>query len=299
LPEIVISPIPGGFGQGFPGLVYASTLSYFRADDPPLKGYSSDLQLFYTHLLLSHEIAHQWWGNVVTTYSPSNVWIMEALASYSALLFLEHERGRAAMDRVLDQNRAFLLQKNEADETIESAGAIVLGERLRTSQFPSAMQTVVYDKGAWILHMLRGLMGDDKFFAFLRSLCEDFQFEDLTVEAFQRQAARFIPEDRPDRELRNFFDQWVYNTGIPALDIEYTSRADGGRFEFSAILSQTGVPEWFSIAVPVEIHTAPGRSLLKWVATEGAKTHFQVILQNRPSRVVVDPQLVVLRQPPS
>src|SRR5262249_22150944 len=85
-PTLTVSPIPGGFGQGFPGLIYLSTLSYLKH----LPRMSSDApeaqQLFYADLLQTHETAHQWWGNVVVPSTYRDGWLMEALANYSALL---------------------------------------------------------------------------------------------------------------------------------------------------------------------------------------------------------------------
>ena len=131
--EIVVSPIPGESGQGFPGLVYAPTLSYLDPDEPPLRDLPARERLFYTQLLPAHEIAHQWWGNVVTVSESSDGWLMEALATYSALLWLEDHSGPEARDEVLLQYKDRLLELNEDGEPVESAGAIVLGDRLRSS----------------------------------------------------------------------------------------------------------------------------------------------------------------------
>ena len=292
--EIVISPIPGDFGQGFPGLVYAPTISYLRPGDAPFDEMSRFQQVFYSRMLPAHEIAHQWWGNVVTVHSPSDVWLMEALATYSALLLLEHEQGVEARDEMLAAYRERLLERNEDGDTMESAGAIALGERLRSSKFPNARRLIVYEKGAWIIHMLRGIFGDPDFFAFLRRLLESFEYKDLTTEQFRRLAADSLPEGYPDPGLENFFDQWVYDTGIPKLSVDYRIKGKGPRYTLQGRLVQTGVPESFSVTVPVEIHTTPGRSLTKYIRTEGEITEFRVVLQNRPSRVVADPGKTLL-----
>ena len=297
--EIVISPIPGDFGQGFPGLVYAPTISYLRPGDAPFDRMSRFQQVFYSRMLPAHEIAHQWWGNVVTVLSPSDVWLMEALATYSALLLLENEQGVKARDEILAAYRARLLERNEDGETVESAGAIVLGERLSSSKFPNARRLIVYEKGAWVIHMMRGIFRDAGFFTFLRRLRESFEYKDLTTEQFRRLAADFLPADYPDPGLENFFDQWVYDTGIPKLSVDYRIEGKGSRHTLRGRLVQTGVPESFSVTVPVEIHTIPGRSLTKYIKTEGEVTEFQVVLRNRPSRMVVDPgkTLLALRAP--
>jgi hypothetical protein len=214
---------------------------------------------------------------------------MEALATYSSLLYLEHKRGRPVLDEALAEFKNHLLATNEAGEPIESAGAVVLGSRLRSSRFPTARRVIVYEKGAWILHMLRGIMGDGKFFEFLRSLRDEFEFKVLTNEDFRAHAARFVPAERPDATLVNFFDQWVYGSGIPKLSVSFLNKGKAPRFEFQAQLLQAGVPEHFSVLVPLEIHTLPGRSLTKELLTDGDRTPFDVVLQNAASRVVIDP----------
>ena len=293
-PQIVVSPIPGDFGQGFPGLVYTPTLSYLDPKDAPLRDLSDSERLFYTKLLPVHEIAHQWWGNVVTVNSPADVWLMEAFATYSALLWLEDQSGSKARDGVLRRYKDRLLELNEDGDTVESAGAIVLGDRLRSSKFPNARNVIVYEKGAWILHMLRGILGDDKFLALMRQIRDRYEYKDLTTEDFQKAAARFVPEGWPDPKLEDFFDQWVYETGIPTLSFQHHANGKPPRVRFSGRLIQQNVPEAFTLMAPVEIHTLPGRSLYKWIEAQGESTEFNVVLRNRPTRVVLDPKNVVL-----
>jgi hypothetical protein len=293
-PHIVISPVPRNFGQGFPGLVYASTLSYFRPDDPPLKNYSPDQKTFYTELLRAHEISHQWWGNVVTIDDESDIWLMEALATYSALMLLEERRGPAARDQELANYRQRLLAVNEDGETTESAGAVVLGYRLRSSKFPSAPNVIMYEKGAWILHMLRGIMGDEQFRAFLRDLCSRYQYKVITTGAFRREAARYLPNDWPDPQLEIFFDQWVYSTGIPTYKLDYRTKGKAPRIQFQARLRQQGVPDHFTALVPLRIETLPGRSTTEYIRSNGRETVFNLVLRNPPSSVTLDPEKSVL-----
>ena len=295
MPVTVVSPVPGGFGQGFPGLVYASTLSYFERGDQLLRNLSGDAQRFFADLMRPHEIAHQWWGNVVTSEMDRDAWIMEGLATYSSLLWIEQRKGIAERNEALAAFRQNLLRKVDGN-TVESAGPIILGRRLRTSKLPEAYRVIVYEKGAWILHMLRGIIGTESFFAMLRQLCEQSSGEPVTTEQFQALAARFVPDGYGDAELRDFFDQWVHGTGIPRLAIEWDQTASGGRHRFEMRITQTGVPEYFPLQVPVEVHTLPGRSLIKTVSVgDGADpSSVSIVLQNPASRVLIDPQASLL-----
>ena len=87
---LTVSPVPGTFGQGFPGLIYLSTMSYVA---PSLPSLNPREQVFFSELLHAHETAHQWWGNIVTADGYHDGWLMEALANYTSLLYLEKRKG--------------------------------------------------------------------------------------------------------------------------------------------------------------------------------------------------------------
>ncbi len=295
MPVTVISPVPGEFGQGFPGLVYASTLSYFERGDRVMEDLSPSNRRFYSDLLRPHEIAHQWWGNVVDSELDRDAWIMEALATYSSLLWLEEHEGVEERNRALGEFRDNLLRRS-GEETVESAGPIILGRRLQTSRLPEAYRVIVYQKGAWIIHMLRGILGDERFFAMLRELCEEHAGEPLTTEGLRTVAASHVPDGHRDSDLRDFFDQWIYGTGIPEISVTWSQTSTGGRHRFRLQLDQQGVPDYFPLSVPIEVHTIPGRSLVKEVlAGDGSEdSGFMVVLRNPASRVVIDPEARLL-----
>lgn len=295
MPVTVISPVPGDFGQGFPGLVYAATLSYFDRGDRPLRNLSPTQQRFYADLLRPHEIAHQWWGNVVNAALDRDAWLMEALATYSSLLWLEEEDGVKERDAVLAGFVRNLMDRSDG-KTVESAGPIVLGRRLRTSKVPEAYRVIVYEKGAWIMHMLRGILGDQAFFGMLRTLCESAGSDSVTTEGFRELAAGYLRDGYRDPELRDFFDEWVYGTGIPKLAAEWSQERRGGRHHFKLQLEMSGVDRYFPLQVPVEVHTLPERSLVKTVTVGDSEDDagFSVVLRNPASRVVIDPRGTLL-----
>ncbi len=94
LKTLTVSPIPGTFGQGFPGLVYLSTLSYLDPNQRPDTERGPREQVFFSDLIEAHEVAHQWWGDAVIPASYQDEWLAEGLANYSALMYLEKEAGR-------------------------------------------------------------------------------------------------------------------------------------------------------------------------------------------------------------
>lgn len=219
---------------------------------------------------------------------------MEALATYSSLLLLEKRLGREALDRVLATFKTNLLSPDADGETIENTGAIVLGDRLRSSRAPEAMRIIVYEKGAWIMHMLRGVMGDSNFFAFLRSLCEKYRFRSTDTESFRTLAAKFLPRDSPDRHLQDFFDQWVYSTGIPTLHVDFETKRSGKEFLVTGRLRQEGVADSSSLIVELQAHSAEGPGDERLVFTEGAVTEFEFTTSKKPTEIRIDPRRFIL-----
>lgn len=292
---LTISPIPGRFGQGFPGLVYLSTLSYLDPSDRPVPRGNQLQQTFFSEILHAHEIAHQWWGNGVTSADYHDDWLMEALANYSALWALEHKKGARSLDAVLDEYRTALLAR-EGEETIESRGPVTLGHRLLSSQAPSAWSVITYQKGSWILHMLRRRMGDAAFQQMLAALYAKYRFQAIDTDGFQKHAASFLPAGSVDPKLDSFFDQWVNGVGVP--DLKLTTRITGKapKLRLTGTITQAGVDDEFSIWVPVEIQTGRGKPLQRWVQTANGAVEFHVPLSAPPSKVTLNPGHAVLAQ---
>jgi hypothetical protein len=296
LPHLTVSPIPGTFGQGFPGLIYLSTLSYLQTLPNTVGQTSGTTGLFFEEMLQAHETAHQWWGNRTTAASYRDNWLMEALANYSALLYIEKHIGQKAADRMLDSYRDNLLAKGEDGATVDSAGPIVLGQRLENSQQPEGWRVITYGKGSWIIHMLRKRMGDQRFFAMLSEILKRYDHAPIDTEQFRKLAAEFLPPKSDDPQLESFFGQWVYGTGIPGLKLNYTVKGAAPAVKVTGTIAQTDVPADFEAMVPVEIQLGKGQSVTKWVATSSEPATFSIALKQAPLKVALDPHNSVLRR---
>lgn len=255
LHSLAISPVEGYFGQGFPGMIYLSNVSYIRQEDRPADLRNARLDSFFTEMLLPHEIAHQWWGNMVSPADYRSDWLFEAMSSYSALEYLEESKGRVALDDVLESYRQDLLGI-ENGLPIESAGPVDFGERLLDNNGIRAWQIITYEKGAWILHMLRMRLGDEGFHKLQSKILSDFQNKLVTNEDFRRIAASFVPEGQPDKSLNVFFDNWVYATGLPKMTFH---SANSG-----LTLKISGVDDAFSVDVPLLCTDAKGDKQTIW-----------------------------------
>jgi hypothetical protein len=281
LKTLTVAPIPGTFGQGFPGLVYLSTVAYLEPGARPAALRGEEQQLFFSDLIVAHEVAHQWWGNVVIISSYQDEWITEALANYSALLRLEKKNGMKPVDAILDDFRTRLLVKDEGGRTLESAGPIVWGIRLESSDTRDAWRAITYEKGAWIMHMLRRRLGDDRFLKMLAELRRRYEFRTITTEQFRALAAEFLPPRSPSGAMDSFFDNWVYSTGIPKLKLQSSIKG----LRVSGTVTQSGVDSDFSAEVPVEIQFAKGAPQTVWVRTSSEPVPFSVAVKQAPTRV--------------
>lgn len=295
LPAVTVSPIPGNFGQGFPGLVYLSTISYLPEKDRPAAVQTSKLNVFYSELLLAHEAAHQWWGNVVTSASYRDEWLQEALANYTALMLVERKRGARALESILEEYRAELLRETgEPKQTVEAAGPITWGARLRGAEGVDPWRIITYCKGSWILHMLRRRLGDGPFLSMLGELRRRHEYGTITTEEFRALAARHTAKDDLDRTLEGFFDTWVYGTGIPVIESAVRTRGKPPALDVTVTVKQSGVPEDFVVELPVAVTPARGaKPVIKWLRT-GDEASVQFRLPAAPVRVDVAPGAGVL-----
>jgi hypothetical protein len=280
--NLAITPIPGGFGQGFPGLVYLATMAYLTPEQRPASFRDRPQQTFYSELLEAHEVAHQWWGNLVIPASYQDEWLMEALANYSALLLLEKKKGIKAVDTVLEDYRNHLLAKAESGHTLESSGPITWGYRLQNSLAPGAWRTVTYEKGTWIIHMLRRRLGDEKFMSLLREVCVRYRFSPISTDQFRELAAKYAPPKLGDAELKGFFENWVYGTGIPMVKLTWSMRG----LRLVGTVAQREVEDDFTAFVPVEVQTRREKTVY-WLPTGSEPVPFSIPVKVPPTKVAL------------
>jgi len=305
--RLAVSQIPGAFGQGWPGLLYLSTLSFLSPSAQQRMGLSARTQEIFTEIVPYHEVAHQWWGNQVGWPSYHDQWIHEGLANYIALLYADTRKSPDhTLAAWLDYYRKVLTSKPAGQaESPEEAGPLVLGNRLRSSKEPNGFDHVIYPKGTWVFHMLRTMLRDPsaknqdaRFAQLLRTVLERYRYRGLTTEDLQR-AVEDVMTPAMDleggRSMDWFFDQWVRSTGIPHYSVEFAARPHDHGFLIRGTLKQTGVPRNFLAAVPLYA-TRPGGKpmLLGTVASSGEQTPFHFLSPVRPKRLLIDPQVTLL-----
>jgi len=305
--NLEVSQIPGAFGQGWPGLLYLSTFSFLPEEVQARAGLSQTGRSFFTDVVPFHEVAHQWWGNVVGWSSYRDQWINESVAEYLALLFADTQKSSEhALNGWLDHYRKRLVTKAEGEDRAPAdIGPVSIGMRLSSSHSPDAYSVAVYAKGTWIIHMLREMLRqpaakdpDARFTALLHKLVIKYARNTLTTADLQREVEA-IMTPRMDLEgghsMEWFFAEYVQGTGIPHYKVEFASHRTEKGFQIRGKLLQKGVPHSFIAPVPLYGSTSVGRTFyLGTVTAAGEETSFSFHSPNEPHKLLIDPHMTLL-----
>jgi aminopeptidase N len=226
----------------------------------------------------AHEIAHQWFGDSVTESTWSDLWLSEGFATYFAGLFIERAEGRAAFyEYMRDQAKSYLEYEKKRRAPIHDTQTEKLFDLLNANN---------YEKGAWVLHMLRRILGDKAFYAGIRSYYAAHKDSTATTEDLRQALERSSGKD-----LREFVDRWIYKAGHPVYQVKWQS-AGSGMIELT--LLQLQEEEAFLQPVVVEIVSAKGKQRVI-VQPNSKETNIKIKGQP-PSTVIIDPDESILKE---
>ena len=230
-----------------------------------------------------HEIAHQWFGNAVTESDWDDVWLSEGFATYFTLLYIEHAYGRDEFLSGLEDSRRRVIEFDQQRPDYR-----VVHDNLNDMSQVTTGQ--IYQKGAWVLHMLRGIMGDEAFWAGIRSYYRAHQDGHATTADFRGEMER-----ASGRDLRVFFDQWLTRGGLVRLDGDWDYRADSKSIALR--LTQRDRARLFAMPLQVGVYAAGSNTpTVTTVQLSEASHEFQIPAGQRPDRVVLDPNHFVLME---
>jgi aminopeptidase N len=188
--------------------------------------------------LVSHELAHMWFGDLLTCHTWNHIWLNEGFATYFTDLWYEHSEGQDAfLLRRRDQNRRYLSDTPRPED-------LGLSKAPRGDLPLELHGGKQYSRGAAILHMLRREIGDDVFRRAIQRYVAQFRDSCVTSEALRR-----IVEETAGRDLKWFFDQWVYGAGYPVLEVT----RDGDRVTDRQVQARRGGQDLFRIGVPARL----------------------------------------------
>lgn len=223
-----------------------------------------------------HEIAHQWWGNSVTERDWDDVWLSEGFATYFTLLFTEHDEGHDAFVDGLKRSREQILDLEQ-----KFPDTPVIHRNL--SDMSKVLNNLIYQKGGWVLHMLRAEVGTESFWTAIRDYYRRYRDQNASTAEL-----RAVFEQVSGKPLDWFFAQWLNRSGVPKIDGSW--RYDAAKKQVEIRLTQSQAADPYRLAVEVGIVSNPGGPpRVERLAMNGRQATLAIRADSRPIDVVLDP----------
>jgi aminopeptidase N len=231
-----------------------------------------------TMTLIAHEIAHQWFGDSVTESTWADLWLSEGFATYFAGMFLEKVEGDSAFQEYMKQaaDNVFSYEQKKPTPIFDRD----------TENLFDLLNANNYQKGSWVLHMLRSSLGTEVFLRGIRDYYHAHKDGTASTEDL-----RVALEKASGKNLRAFFQRWIYESGHP----KYELSSQWQRGQLRLVLRQLQAGNAFLDAVPITITTAKGKSdVVLSPATKEVVANFP--LKDRPMKIEVDPRNTILKE---
>ncbi len=232
-------------------------------------------------LIIAHELFHQWFGDLVTCESWSNLSLNESFANYSEYLWLEHKQGQDAADfHALEEKLQYLYESRFKRENLI---------RYHYQRDLQMFDSHTYAKGGRILHMLRSYLGDDVFFAGLQAYLKKYSFKKAEVHDL-----RLVLEEVSGQDLNWFFDQWYFKPGHPELLVRKTFTGESLLLSVSQVQDTTYTPIY---RLPIAFDIWQGdRKVRHNFMLEGRDGTFEIPMGKAPALVLFDPDHTLLAE---
>jgi aminopeptidase N len=237
-----------------------------------------DLSSKWREYFIAHEIAHQWWGQGVTSARYRDQWLSEGLAQYAAVLYLRSRYGDGALRDILEKFSKWTEKKSKW-------GPITLGSRLSFTDF-EAYQAIIYDKTALVLNMLRDLLGDEVFFSGLKGFFAEHKYSAASTGQFCR-----MMEKVSGRDLADFFHLWFDSHVLPETKVNTSivKRKDGSflKVRVNQLLDTFVFPLW------ITWEDESGELRREKLVVDKKSQEFEVPLSGSARKVAVNPDKAV------
>lgn len=252
----------------FGGLENANTIFYFENS---VTGENEN------EALVVHEVAHQWFGNHATETEFAHLWLSEGFATYFTHLYMEHKYGGDSLRKRManDQEGVIQYSKQQMKPVVDTS----------TRDYLKLLNPNSYEKGGWVLHMLRNTVGDSIFWKGIKNYYSIYAGKNASTEDFQK-----VMEQASGKDLKTFFKQWLYTPGHPKLKV--IQRYSNGKVEVSIEQQQQTLFE-FPLQVLIKTGTEMG-DLTKSIVIKQKNTSFSIPLEKNPLAVIIDPQVNLL-----
>lgn len=228
--------------------------------------------------LLANTIAHQWWGASVSPASKDDWWISDGFSRYSEARYVESAAGQAGLEEMVKDMSVGALAYD----------SVPLSSAAKLDYFSPEFQSLVTDKGAMILHMLRSVEGENNFLKLMRNFATKYAGKSATTDDFKE-----LSEEVYGQKLTWFYSQWMDSTSAPEFKAKYTVYRLGNNKGFRIVGAITQDLDLFRMPVDLKIDT-DGRTEEKRIDVVGTDSPFSVETFGRPRRIAIDPDNRVL-----
>ncbi|HKV42020.1 MAG TPA: carboxypeptidase regulatory-like domain-containing protein [Blastocatellia bacterium] len=285
------------FGQAWPMLVYMPVLAYLDSTYRHQLGMSGTDT--FVKIVGPHEVSHQWWGHVIGWKSYRDQWMSEGFADFSASLFAQSFYGKTNLFSTFwKEQREMILTKNQMGKRPGDVGSVWMGYRLNTAKTGDFVtQSVIYPKGAFILHMIRMMMwdpktGDKAFSEMMKDFVKTYFNTNVSTQDFQKIVEKHMTREMDldaNGKMNWFFNEWVYGTEIPDYKLDYKVEEGQDGIKLVAKLTQSNVSPDFKMRVPIYLDFGGKVTRLGSATITGNTTtpEFTVKLPQKPKRVMV------------
>jgi Peptidase family M1 domain len=232
----------------------------------------SDFPTFF----LAHEIAHQWWGQSVGWRTYRDQWLSEGFAQFAAAQYIRARYGEQAWQEVVQRFANWIEDKKDA-------GPLILGTRLgHITNDSQAYSSIVYNKGAYIVNMLKDWLGDEKFYDCLKEYSKKYSGQEAGISEFQEVAQGYSQDN-----LDPFFKQWLYRWTIP--DVRYTQHVLNDPPKLNVTFQQQP-GNFYLLKVPVEAHGKGGELFRTQAFVDQPSKEISLDLPFVPDSILIDPK---------
>jgi len=227
--------------------------------------------------LLAHEIAHQWFGNSATESDWPHLWLSEGFATYLTLIYQEKVKGNELFKQELEQDRKQIISfsKSYPNPVIDSTQKDLM----------KLLNANSYQKGSWILHMLRKKVGDKTFQAILQMYYSNYKYSNASSADFER-----VAEQVCGMELSSFFYQWLRKPGIPQLAVRLSIK----KKNISGLIEQVQTKGTYEFPLQLKINFSDGSSILETIVISEKATKINKSYSKKISSFVLDPNVELL-----
>ena len=297
--QYYVTSIASTHGQSFDGFLHMTEWT-FESEHPGA-----------SELFRAHEVAHAWWGHKVGWKSYRDQWLSEALAEYSAMLFVRDvvKGGDKYFNEILRSydgivkgnlsggfskfNRPWLIEFNKSYQ--ERLGPIGHGWRASTTEIPMGYTIQTYHKAPLVVHMLRMIIAmrtgsDEPFFKALREFVQEYDGKAASTEDFRRVVERNLG----GTDLGWFFDSWIYRAEIPSYTWNYTVKPEGDAFLLTVDVERRGVPDEFVAFIPIRVEFDGNKHGYVYMSNKQAKQSITQKLPMKPKNVLFAPDSSLL-----